>query len=68
MATSPTDRRATDDNLHADDMTAPVAPSPQNDDTAARRAAARRTAWVVAGVALAVYAGFIALNFFARQG
>lgn len=49
-------------------MTAPDAPVPQNDDTTARRAAARRTAWVIAGVAFAVYVGFIALNFFARQG
>lgn len=54
--------------MYSADMTTPDAPVPQNDDTAARRAAARRTGWVVAGVALAVYAGFIALNFFARQG
>jgi uncharacterized membrane protein (DUF485 family) len=49
-------------------MTDPVAPVQHNDDTAARRATARRTVWIVAGVALAVYVGFIALNFFARQG
>jgi len=48
-------------------MTEPVAPAPQDDDTSARRASARRTAWIVAGIALAVYAGFIAMNFFARQ-
>ncbi len=50
------------------DMTAPDTPAPQNDETTARRTAARRTAWVVAGVAFVVYVGFIALNFFARQG
>ena len=49
-------------------MTTPAAPAPQKDDAASRRAAARRTAWVVAGVALAVYVGFIALNYFGRQG
>lgn len=49
-------------------MTTPAAPAPQKNDADSRRAAARRTGWIVAGVALAVYVGFIALNYFARQG
>ncbi len=39
-------------------MTAPLS----RDDVAARRAGARRTALIVAGIALVVYVGFIVLN------
>jgi hypothetical protein len=34
----------------------------KNDPMAARRASARRTALIVAGIALVVYAGFIMIN------
>lgn len=44
-------------------MTAPT-PAADNDDAviAARRASARRTAWIVAGIAISVYVGFILIN------
>ena len=41
-------------------------PPTGNDPMAARRASARRTALIVAGIALAVYAGFLVLNAVAR--
>lgn len=50
-------------------MTAPVAPVPAADHdavVAARRASARRTAWLIAGLAVSVYVGFILLNVFSR--
>ena len=34
-------------------------PAPRVTDVAARRRAAARTAWVIAGIAVAVYAAFI---------
>lgn len=42
----------------------PSIPPPvvKNDDTAARRASARRTAMVFGGLAIAVYVGFILLT------
>lgn len=47
-------------------MTAPTPAAEQDAVIAARRASARRTAWIVAGIALAVYAGFILLNVLSR--
>jgi hypothetical protein len=41
-------------------------PSDQDQDFAARRASARRTAWVVAGLAVLVYVVFLTLNALAR--
>lgn len=43
-------------------MTAPL----PGDDLAARRAGARRTALIIAGIALAVYVGFLVLNVVSR--
>ncbi len=43
------------------------APIPLTDEqVAARRASARRTALIAAGLAVAVYVGFIALNAFSQ--
>jgi hypothetical protein len=57
MATSPTDRPR-------DPATITMSPQlpTKNDPMAARRASARRTALIVAGIALVVYAGFILIN------
>ncbi|MBP6749928.1 MAG: hypothetical protein KA144_09840 [Xanthomonadaceae bacterium] len=43
-------------------MTAPAPAADQDAIIAARRASARRTAWIVAGIAIAVYVGFILMN------
>jgi hypothetical protein len=40
----------------------PTPPQIANDDTATRRASARRTALIVGGLALAVYVGFILMT------
>ncbi len=37
-----------------------------NDELAARRASARRTALIIAGLAFAVYAGFVVINLVSR--
>ncbi|GEM_PF-1317123 len=47
-------------------MTAPVPTADHDAVIAARRASARRTAWVIAGIAISVYVGFILLNVFSR--
>lgn len=47
-------------------MTVPTPAAEQDAAIAARRASARRTAWIVAGIAVAVYAGFILMNVFSR--
>jgi len=43
-----------------------VTPSIPEDQVAARRASARRTALLLAGVAVAVYVGFMLLNAVSR--
>lgn len=44
----------------------PKAPHPRQPDDAARRARARRTALVVAGIAVAVYATFLLMGVLAQ--
>jgi hypothetical protein len=52
--------------IRHDNMTA-QSPIPMTvDQMATRRASARRTALIVAGIAVAVYVGFIALNAFSQ--
>lgn len=47
-------------------MTAPAPAAEEDAVVAARRASARRTAWIVGGLAFAVYVGFILLNVFPK--
>jgi hypothetical protein len=43
-----------------------MSPPLTDDQLVARRASARRTAWVFAGVAVAVYLGFMLMNVVAK--
>lgn len=63
-ATSPTDALRIDPASTRDAMTGQ--PTPTRDPMAERRASARRTALVFAGIAVAVYVGFMLLNVVAK--
>ncbi len=63
-ATSPTDALRIDPASTRDAMTGQLTPT--RDPMAERRASARRTALVFAGIAVAVYVGFMLLNVVAK--